>query len=87
MTRPIRSSKSTATSGRIVAWGALLTVLALGGTFLLDPYRNFQLATIAATFCAVAGLTVLVGSSGQLSLGQAAMMAVGGYGYALTANS
>ncbi len=87
MTRPIRSSKSTATSGRIVAWGALLTVLALGGTFLLDPYRNFQLATIAATFCAVAGLTVLVGSSGQLSLGQAAMMAVGGYGYALTANT
>ncbi|MFK4834170.1 branched-chain amino acid ABC transporter permease [Microbacterium sp. ZW T2_14] len=88
MIRRQRPSTITArpTSRRIILWGTALTVLALGMTFLLDPYRNFQLATIAATFCAVAGLTVLVGSSGQLSLGQAAMMAVGGYGYALTAN-
>jgi branched-chain amino acid transport system permease protein len=89
MIRRQRASTITArpTSRRIILWGAALTVLALGMTFLLDPYRNFQFATIAATFCAVAGLTVLVGSSGQLSLGQAAMMAVGGYGYALTANA
>lgn len=87
MIRRIRSSTTKPSSGRIVLWGAAITVIALGATFLLDPYRNFQLATIAATFCAVAGLTVLVGSSGQLSLGQAAMMAVGGYGYALTANA
>ncbi len=72
---------------RTVVFGAALTVLAIGATFLLDPYRNFQLATIAAYFCAVAGLTVLVGLSGQLSLGQAALMAAGGYGYALTANA
>ena len=68
---------------RTIAAGALLTVLAIGGTFLLDPYRNFQLATIAAFFCAAAGLTLLVGLSGQLSLGHAALMAAGGYGYAL----
>jgi branched-chain amino acid transport system permease protein len=72
---------------RTIVSGAALTVLALGGTFLLDPYRNFQLATIAAYFCAAAGLTLLIGRSGQLSLGQAALMAVGGYGYALTANA
>jgi branched-chain amino acid transport system permease protein len=72
---------------RTIALGAGLTVLAIGGTFLLDPYRNFQLATIAAYFCATAGLTVLIGRSGQLSLGQAAFMAAGGYGYALTANA
>ncbi|MCT9818914.1 branched-chain amino acid ABC transporter permease [Microbacterium sp. W1N] len=71
----------------VVARGVVLTVLALAGTFLLDPYRNFQLATIAATFCAAAGLTVLVGWTGQLSLGHAALMAVGGYGYALTARA
>ncbi|BDV29876.1 branched-chain amino acid ABC transporter permease [Microbacterium terricola] len=71
---------------RTVTFGAVLTVLALGGTFLLDPYRNFQLATIAATFCAAAGLTLLIGLSGQLSLGHAALMAAGGYGYALAAN-
>ncbi|MBD3941781.1 branched-chain amino acid ABC transporter permease [Microbacterium sp. NEAU-LLC] len=72
---------------RILVLGAGLTVLAIGGTFLLDPYRNFQLATIAAYFCATAGLTVLIGRSGQLSLGHAALMAAGGYGFALTANA
>lgn len=72
---------------RTIVFGLVLTVLAIGGTFLLDPYRNFQLATIAASFCTVAGLTLLVGHSGQLSLGHAALMATGGYGYALTANA
>jgi branched-chain amino acid transport system permease protein len=72
---------------RTVVLGVVLTVLAVGGTFLLDPYRNFQLATIVACFCAAAGLTLLVGLSGQLSLGQAALMAAGGYGYALAANA
>ncbi len=72
---------------RVLALAGILTVLALGGTFLLDPYRNFQLATAAAYFCAVAGLSVLIGLSGQLSLGHAALMAAGGYGYALTSNA
>ncbi|GAA2837184.1 amino acid/amide ABC transporter membrane protein 2 (HAAT family) [Leucobacter komagatae] len=72
---------------RIVALGAALTILAIGATFLLDPYRNFQFATIAAYFAVTAGLTLLVGQSGQLSLGHAALMATGGYGYALTANA
>lgn len=71
----------------VVVRGILLTVLALAATFVLDPYRNFQFATIAATFCAAAGLTVLVGWTGQLSLGHAALMAAGGYGYALTARA
>ncbi|SDY51736.1 branched-chain amino acid ABC transporter permease [Herbiconiux ginsengi] len=74
---------SMARTTRIVVAGAILTTIAIGGTFLLDPYRNYQLATIAAIFCATAGLTLLVGLSGQLSLGHAALMAVGGYGYAL----
>ncbi|WP_223231200.1 branched-chain amino acid ABC transporter permease [Microbacterium jejuense] len=83
------TARSTPRRGipRPLAFGALFTVLAIGGTFLLDPYRNFQLATVAAYFCATAGLTVLIGRSGQLSLGQAALMAAGGYGYALTANA
>lgn len=84
MTRSMTRTRSVAWT---VAIGAALTVLAIGGTFLLDPYRNFQLATIAATLCAAAGLTILIGHSGQLSLGHAALMAAGGYGYALTANA
>ncbi|WP_258725006.1 ABC transporter permease subunit [Cellulomonas sp. NS3] len=69
----------------LLAAGGL--VLAIGATFLLDPFRNYQLALVAAYLCATAGLTVLVGLSGQLSLGHAALMAAGGYGYALTVNA
>ncbi|MCL3817115.1 branched-chain amino acid ABC transporter permease [Aeromicrobium wangtongii] len=54
-------------------------------TFALSPYRNYQLATVAAYLCATAGLTVLVGLSGQLSLGHGALMATGAYAYALAA--
>lgn len=64
---------------------ALITVPVLALTFLLDPFRNYQLAVIAATFCAIAGLSLLIGLTGQLSLGHAVLMASGGYGYALSA--
>lgn len=64
---------------------AMITVLVLAATFVLDPFRNYQLAVIAATFCAIAGLSLLIGLTGQLSLGHAVLMASGGYGYALTA--
>jgi branched-chain amino acid transport system permease protein len=40
---------------------------------------QLRLATIAYTLIAVAGLTVLVGLNGQFSLGNGALMAVGGY--------
>jgi branched-chain amino acid transport system permease protein len=70
---------------KLLLRAGLLTLLALGATFLLDPYRNYQLATSAGVFAAVAGLTLLVGLTGQLSLGHAVLMAAGGYGYALTA--
>ncbi|GAB2481906.1 branched-chain amino acid ABC transporter permease [Promicromonospora xylanilytica] len=70
---------------KLLLCAGLLTLLALGATFLLDPYRNYQLATSAGAFAAVAGLTLLVGLTGQLSLGHAVLMAAGGYGYALTA--
>ncbi|GAA1691882.1 branched-chain amino acid ABC transporter permease [Glycomyces endophyticus] len=65
----------------------LLTVLAIAATFGLDPFRNYQLATAAACFAAVAGLTVLVGLTGQLSLGHAVLMAAGGYGFAYAASA
>lgn len=64
-----------------LAAGAALVAVTYG----LSPYRNYQLATVAAYLCATAGLTVLVGLSGQLSLGHGALMAVGAYACALTA--
>ncbi|MDG4769869.1 branched-chain amino acid ABC transporter permease [Solwaraspora sp. WMMD792] len=60
----------------------VLAVLAT--SYLLEPYRLFQAATVAAFLCATAGLTILTGLSGQLSLGHGALMAVGAYSLALS---
>ena len=50
---------------------------------LLSSYQNLQLANGAYYFAALAGLTVLTGLSGQISLGHGALMAVGAYTVAL----
>jgi branched-chain amino acid transport system permease protein len=49
----------------------------------LGPYRQYQLAEVAATIVAVAGLTVLIGISGQISIGHGAFMFIGAYATAL----
>ncbi len=48
-------------------------------TSALSPYDDFQLAQVAVYALALAGLTVLTGSNGQISLGHGAFMAVGAY--------
>lgn len=48
-------------------------------TQVVSDYREYQLAQLGAYVCAAAGLTVLTGLSGQVSLGHAALMAVGAY--------
>jgi branched-chain amino acid transport system permease protein len=49
----------------------------------LDPFNDLRLATGAYYFTALAGLTVLTGLNGQISLGHGALMAVGAYATAL----
>ena len=49
----------------------------------VSDYRNTQLTTLGAYICVCAGLTLLTGTNGQISLGHAALMAVGGYTVAL----
>ncbi|WP_415803636.1 branched-chain amino acid ABC transporter permease, partial [Isoptericola cucumis] len=85
MTRTTARNGARSSTRTIVLRAIMLTVLALAATFALDPFRNYQLAVVAATFCATAGLTLLVGLTGQLSLGHGVLMAAGGYGYALVA--
>src|SRR3954447_15261677 len=55
--------------------GLVLYVLSLA----LSPFDNLQMATMAYYFVAVAGLTVLTGLNGQISLGHGALMAIGAY--------
>jgi branched-chain amino acid transport system permease protein len=71
------------TYGLAVLCAALLLAL----TYVLDPFRDYQLATAAAYLCAVAGLTMLIGVNGQLSLGHGALMAFGAYPVALVQNA
>jgi branched-chain amino acid transport system permease protein len=65
----------------------LLVLLAFVGIALLvqtvPPFRVTQLAALAYYVPAVAGLTVLTGTNGQISLGHGALMAVGAYSTAV----
>ena len=67
--------------GALAGLAALLLL-----SVVLPPYRDFQLAQIAYLLCATAGLTIMTGLSGQISVGQGAFMAVGAYTTALLTN-
>jgi branched-chain amino acid transport system permease protein len=45
----------------------------------VDPFPDYQLAAVGLFAIAAAGLTILIGLNGQLSLGHGALMAVGAY--------
>lgn len=63
----------------VVACGLVLLL----ASELLSDYRNTQLASGAYYFAVLAGLTVLAGQSGKISLGHGALMAIGAYTVAL----
>ena len=63
-----------------VVAGLVVVVLVLETT---SPFRNSQFATMSYYAIAAAGLTVLTGLNGQISLGHGALMAVGAYTTAL----
>jgi branched-chain amino acid transport system permease protein len=65
--------------GLVLGVALLLLVLSNG----LGSYQELQLANGAYYFAALAGLTVLIGLSGQISLGHGAFMAVGAYAVTL----
>ena len=61
----------------------LVAVVLLLLSVRLGPFRDYQIAEVAAYVTAVAGLTYLIGLSGQISIGHGAFMAIGAYGAAL----
>ncbi len=64
----------------------VLAVIAGVGFWLLtisvSPFHDFQIGEIALYAMAVAGLSVLTGVNGQISIGNGAFMAVGAYTFA-----
>jgi branched-chain amino acid transport system permease protein len=53
--------------------------------FVMSDFRALQGAYVGAYFCAILGLNILTGYTGQISLGHGAFMAVGGYTTAILA--
>ena len=68
---------------RVLAGIAIVAVIVVFLSIKLNAFRDYQIAEIATYTTAVAGLTVLTGLSGQISLGHGAFMAIGGYTTAL----
>jgi branched-chain amino acid transport system permease protein len=69
------------TSDKMV-YGALLAALLIA-PFVLPRFWTGELAYIFIVAIAAVGLMVLVGWTGQVSLGHAAFMAIGGYAHAI----
>jgi branched-chain amino acid transport system permease protein len=70
---------------RMAAWGVVL-VLAVLLPFFFNSYRVGQFTQAAALAIAVLGLNLLVGYSGQISLGHGAFFALGAYASAISIN-
>jgi branched-chain amino acid transport system permease protein len=60
-----------------------LTALLLALPLFLSEYRLFQIGLIASTSVVAAGLVIVTGIAGQVSLAQAAFAALGAYGSTL----
>jgi len=73
--------RSTLLRHVLLALLALVVLDRIAATF--SPFHNSQLASVLIFACATAGLTLLTGTSGQISLGHGAFMAIGAYTAAL----
>jgi ABC-type branched-subunit amino acid transport system permease subunit len=73
--------------GRLVLHAAIVVVawlLVTGVLGAVDDLMNYYIALVAMYSIAMFGMVILVGLSGQVSLGNGALMAIGGYVFALT---
>ena len=74
---------TTRSTPRVLAAALATAVLIAILSIKLNSFRDYQIAEIAIEVTAVAGLTILTGLSGQISLGNGAFMAIGAYVTAL----
>ena len=79
MSAPVASSRRPGFSAPPSSTAVVVVFLSIK----LGTFRDYQIAEIAIEVTAVAGLTVLTGLSGQISLGNGAFMAIGAYTTAL----
>ena len=75
----LMKGKSTPSWLRHLGFALLFAVVGLAAVFAVDDFTASQVGTLGAYICVAFGLTVLVGGNGQISLGHAALMAIGAY--------
>ncbi|HEX3792237.1 MAG TPA: branched-chain amino acid ABC transporter permease [Pseudonocardiaceae bacterium] len=81
------TSRPRSTLLRHLIWAVLGLVVLYLVASSISEFDDLQFAQICYTAIAAAGLTVLCGLSGQISLGHGALMAVGAYTTALLLNN
>jgi branched-chain amino acid transport system permease protein len=62
----------------VLSFLALAALIAVVPQFV-SSFTSYELATVGMYFIALLGLSILIGYSGQISLGHGAFMAIGGY--------
>ncbi|EWC60404.1 Branched-chain amino acid transport system permease protein LivM [Actinokineospora spheciospongiae] len=68
---------------RHLLWALLAFAVVVAVSSVVDPFTNVRVATVGYLLLAAAGLTVLTGLTGQVSLGHGAFLFVGAYTVAL----
>jgi branched-chain amino acid transport system permease protein len=66
---------------------AAFAVLVIALPWLIPPFMTFEFTYVGAYAIAILGLVILIGNSGQISLGHGAFVAVGGYTVAVLLQS
>ncbi|HEX4703683.1 MAG TPA: branched-chain amino acid ABC transporter permease [Pseudonocardiaceae bacterium] len=84
---PVRGRWPASALLRHLMWSVVGLGVIYGVSVSVNQFQDLQLAQICYTAIAAAGLTVLSGLSGQISLGHGAFMAVGAYTTALLLNN
>lgn len=80
----LTSSSAANGSGGIARLPALIMLAAaVAAPWFVEDYRLFQFSSALVYATALLGLNLLIGYSGQISLGHGAFMALGGYGAAM----
>lgn len=64
---------------RHLGYAAIFALIGVVLVSLVDDYTATQVGTLGAYICVALGLTMLIGGNGQISLGHAALMAIGAY--------
>lgn len=81
--RAVSKAKNHSIAGKSLRRTIFFVAAILFAASTFDAYNQAQLAVVLILFIGVLSVTLLTGISGQLSLGQGALMAVGGYCMAL----